>query len=39
MRAAVCPEYGPPEVVRVEEFPAPTSPAGQVAGAGATRRR
>lgn len=30
MRAAVCPEYGPPEVVRVEEHPVPTAQAGQV---------
>jgi NADPH:quinone reductase len=30
MRAALCPEYGPPEVVRVEEHPAPTAQAGQV---------
>ena len=30
MRAAVCPAYGPPEVVRVEEFPAPAVEAGQV---------
>lgn len=30
MRAAVCPEYGPPEVVRVEEYPAPTVGPGQV---------
>ncbi|MEX5636013.1 NADPH:quinone oxidoreductase family protein [Parafrankia sp. FMc2] len=31
MRAAVCREYGPPEVVRVEEFPAPEPGPGQVA--------
>ena len=30
MRAAVCPDYGPPEVVRIEELPAPTLAAGQV---------
>ena len=30
MRAAVCPEYGPPEVVRVEERPSPTLAQGQV---------
>lgn len=30
MRAAVCPEYGPPEVVRVEEIPAPPLPASHV---------
>lgn len=30
MRAAVCPEYGPPEVVRVEERPAPVVGPGQV---------
>jgi NADPH:quinone reductase len=30
MRAAVCPEYGPPEVVRVEELPSPTVEPGQV---------
>ena len=30
MRAAVCPTYGPPEVVRVEERPSPTVGAGQV---------
>jgi NADPH2:quinone reductase len=29
MRAAVCSQYGPPEVVRVERFPAPTLGAGQ----------
>ena len=30
MRAAVCREHGPPEVVRVEEVPAPPLEAGQV---------
>ena len=30
MRAAVCPDYGPPEVVRVEEQPSPRRRAGQV---------
>jgi NADPH:quinone reductase len=30
MRAAVCPEYGPPEVVRIEERPRPTPAAGEV---------
>ena len=30
MRAAVCPEYGPPEVVRIEEQPSPAVDAGQV---------
>lgn len=30
MRAAVCRSYGPPEVVRVEELPAPAPAAGQV---------
>src|SRR5215207_3123896 len=30
MRAAVCPAYGPPEVVRVEERPSPPVEAGQV---------
>jgi len=30
MRAAVCPEYGPPEVVRIEERPLPTPAAGEV---------
>ena len=30
MRAAVCPAYGPPEVVRVEERPSPEIAAGQV---------
>ncbi|MBH0123523.1 NADPH:quinone oxidoreductase family protein, partial [Rhodococcus sp. CX] len=29
MRAAVCPSYGPPEVVRIESVPAPTLGAGQ----------
>ncbi len=29
MRAAVCPHYGPPEVVRIEERPVPTAAAGQ----------
>jgi NADPH2:quinone reductase len=31
MRAAVCPAHGPPEVVRVDELPAPVPAAGQVA--------
>ncbi|WP_137149729.1 NADPH:quinone oxidoreductase family protein [Mycolicibacterium sp. CR10] len=30
MRAAVCPEYGPPEVVRVEELPGPVVGPGKV---------
>jgi NADPH2:quinone reductase len=30
VRAAVCPAYGPPEVVRVDELPAPVPAAGQV---------
>ncbi len=30
MRAAVCPAYGPPEVVRIEELPAPVAGPGQV---------
>lgn len=30
MRAAVCPAYGPPEVVRIEELPAPALPAAHV---------
>ncbi len=30
MRAAVCPAYGPPDVVRVVELPTPTPEAGQV---------
>jgi NADPH2:quinone reductase len=30
VRAAVCPAYGPPEVVRIEERPEPTLEAGQV---------
>lgn len=30
MRVAICPEYGPPEVVRVEERPSPEPTAGQV---------
>ncbi|MDF3339605.1 NADPH:quinone oxidoreductase family protein [Mycolicibacterium septicum] len=30
MRAAVCPEYGPPEVVRLEELPSPPIASGQV---------
>ncbi|MBU9765979.1 NADPH:quinone oxidoreductase family protein [Mycobacterium sp. TNTM28] len=30
MKAAVCPEYGPPEVVRVEDVPTPTPAPGQV---------
>ncbi len=29
MRAAVCPAYGPPEVVRVEDRPAPMPEPGQ----------
>lgn len=29
-RAAVCPEYGPPEVVRVQEHPVPAAKVGQV---------
>ncbi|MCV7153626.1 NADPH:quinone oxidoreductase family protein [Mycolicibacterium pyrenivorans] len=29
-RAAVCGEYGPPEVVRVQEYPVPTAGIGQV---------
>ena len=29
MKAAVCPTYGPPEVVRVEELPSPALTAGQ----------
>jgi NADPH2:quinone reductase len=29
MRAAVCPQYGPPEVVRIEDLPEPTVEAGQ----------
>jgi NADPH:quinone reductase len=29
IRAAVCPEYGPPEVVRIEERPSPALEAGQ----------
>lgn len=29
-RAAVCGEYGPPEVVRVQEYPVPTAGVGQV---------
>jgi len=29
MRAAVCPEYGPPEVVRIEELPSPPLASGQ----------
>ncbi|MDH6194507.1 NADPH2:quinone reductase [Mycobacterium frederiksbergense] len=30
MKAAVCPKYGPPDVVRVQELPAPPLGAGQV---------
>lgn len=30
MKAVVCPEYGPPEVVRVDDVPAPTLSTGQV---------
>ena len=30
MRAAVCPAYGPPDVVRIEEQPSPAVTAGQV---------
>jgi len=30
MHAAVCPEYGPPEVIRVEECPVPDAAPGQV---------
>ena len=30
MKAAVCPGYGPPEVVRVDDVPSPTLSAGQV---------
>ena len=30
MQAAVCPVYGPPDVVRVDELPSPTVAAGQV---------
>jgi len=30
MRAAVCREYGPPEVVRIEDFPSPPRGSGQV---------
>jgi NADPH:quinone reductase len=30
MRAAVCPAYGPPEVVRIEELPQPKPAAGEV---------
>ena len=29
-RAAVCPEYGPPEVIRVQEHPVPPAGRGQV---------
>jgi NADPH2:quinone reductase len=29
VRAAVCPHYGPPEVIRIEERPVPTPAAGQ----------
>lgn len=30
MKAAVCPEYGPPDVVRLEDVPAPALESGQV---------
>jgi NADPH:quinone reductase len=30
VKAAVCPEYGPPEVVRIEELPTPLLASGQV---------
>ncbi|MGW4100355.1 MULTISPECIES: NADPH:quinone oxidoreductase family protein [unclassified Mycobacterium] len=30
MKAAVCPEYGPPDVVRIEELPSPPIASGQV---------
>src|ERR1700704_724336 len=30
MRAAVCPGYGPPDVVRIDEQPSPTIAPGQV---------
>lgn len=30
MKAAVCPEYGPPDVVRIEDVPAPPLESGQV---------
>ncbi len=30
MRAAVCPVYGPPDVVRIDERPSPTVEPGQV---------
>jgi NADPH:quinone reductase len=30
MRAAVCPAYGPPDVVRVDEQPSPAVAPGQV---------
>lgn len=30
MKAAVCPEYGPPDVVRIEELPTPPIASGQV---------
>lgn len=30
MKAVVCPEYGPPEVVRIDDVPAPILSAGQV---------
>lgn len=30
MKAVVCPEYGPPEVVRIDDVPPPTLSAGQV---------
>jgi NADPH2:quinone reductase len=29
MRAAICPQYGPPEVVRIEDLPEPTVESGQ----------
>jgi len=30
VRVVICPAYGPPEVVRVEERPSPTPSAGEV---------